>query len=343
MSRSPHYLHNAIFSSGERFPVLLSSEGFPVSLPTRFCIDRLRDKRQSSTIRATVLAISYFYDWAASVAEPFDPEIRLRSGALLDEVECISLQRFLRAKRNPNVLVFPKGNKRLQQGRVTVGSNTLNKQFDCIRKFITWAASCVRNPKASKEELEVLEKRLDAQKHPSTRSADKYGLTKAQQCDLLQIVDPAENNPSNPFNASVRFRNQLIVVMFLETGIRRGELCKIRIENLSLRGAETAFIAIERSPDDPWDTRAVEPNVKTLRRRIPIRKTTKELIFEYLQRHRGRCRNPYLFISSRGGVPLDISAVNRVLQRIRRSSPLFSGVELTPHTMRRTFEDTRQG
>ncbi|ACB75571.1 tyrosine-type recombinase/integrase [Opitutus terrae] len=332
-------VHKAVFSTGERFPILLTREGLPVSLPTRYVIDEHRERSQTNTIGPIIRAISYFYEWCATLAEPFDPEVRLRDGPLLDRSELIGLQRYLRAGRRHNVIVFPKRTQAFSRASAVMKNGSLNTQLDRIRDFLVWAADFAMQPRAPTQEIDRLKRAMDALHLTRTRSKDKLGLTLTQQGELLRIVDSGSENLDNPFSRQVRARNQTIVRLLLETGIRRGELCKLRVEDVNLRDVMSASIAIVRNPDDPFDPRRDEPQVKTLNRRIPLRGATKDLMFEYLLKHRGLCRHPYFFTSSRGAVPLDVTAVNRIFTRIREASNAFAGVELTPHIMRHTFEE----
>ena len=339
MGDATRQMHTAVFSTGERFPVLLGIEGIPMSLPTRYVVDRHRDKHQTTTIRAIVRAISHFYEWSTTIAAPFDPEVRLRVGSLLDTTEIMGLQRFLRAGRRQNVLVFPQRPVARSRNATVIGNTDLNNQLDRIRDFLVWAAECVRVPRFSSSEINGLRSRISAVRLTPTTAAAKYGLTIEQQGELMRIVDATRGNSGNPFNRQVRARNHTIVRLLFETGIRRGELCKLRVEDVNLRGSDGGSISIVRNPDDLWDPRKDEPEVKTLNRRIPLRRATKDLLFDYLLKHRGRCRHPYFFTSSRNAVPMDVTAVNRIFTRIRASSSAFAHVDLTPHILRHTFEE----
>lgn len=60
----------------------------------------------------------------------------------------------------------------------------------------------------------------------------REGLSKEDQDRLLKIIDP--DSPENPWERGfVRQRNRLIVLLFLATGMRRGELLGLRIPPLS--------------------------------------------------------------------------------------------------------------
>ena len=106
MRGAGYSVHRCMFASGERFPVLMGGEGFPVSLPARFIIDRVRDRRQANTIEAKVRAIGFLYQWAASIETPLDLESRLRSARSLARTEVTSFCRFLRACRVHDVIPF---------------------------------------------------------------------------------------------------------------------------------------------------------------------------------------------------------------------------------------------
>jgi hypothetical protein len=91
-------LHIALFSSGERFPVLLNTEsGQPLLLPTRYIIDARREFRQSGTIANDLRAISWFYNWARD--QQIDVEARIRGGQMFTSTEIGGFASFLRSGR----------------------------------------------------------------------------------------------------------------------------------------------------------------------------------------------------------------------------------------------------
>jgi len=53
-------VHTTVFSTGERFPVLLHQQTFqPVVLVTRYVIDRRRETKQSGTIERDVRVLKW--------------------------------------------------------------------------------------------------------------------------------------------------------------------------------------------------------------------------------------------------------------------------------------------
>src|SRR5690242_10515838 len=85
----------AIFSSGERFPVVLDAATYqPISLPIRFVVDRRRDFRQSGTIERDVRVLKWLYEWADDLN--IDLERQLRMGNALTVNHIVSFCRHLR-------------------------------------------------------------------------------------------------------------------------------------------------------------------------------------------------------------------------------------------------------
>jgi hypothetical protein len=74
----------------------------------------------------------------------------------------------------------------------------------------------------------------------------------------------------------------------LTFGYRRGESLKIYVTDVNVRGRKP-HIVVRRRPDDPNDTRANEPAVKTLGRDISLDPAMAELLSRYIQHHRSQC------------------------------------------------------
>jgi integrase len=262
-------------------------------------------------------------------------EVRLRSVQSLTRNEVTSFCRYLRACRIEDVIPFEWKSVRPTERTGVLGNNTFNVYLSNIREFVIWAAETQSSPPLSQAEIKKLERLFESEKLTTTPQRRLYGLDAAQQTELLRVVDPTCNE--NPFNSPIRLRNYLIVRLLLETGIRRGELCKLRVEDVQTKGDATVYIEVVRRPDDKWDPRRFEPSVKTLGRRIPISTEVRSLIRDYLNRGRGRVKHPYLFTDPATGVPIGLEVENRISARIRKFSPSLNDVRLTPHTLRRTF------
>src|SRR6266571_7036051 len=95
-------VHLALFSSGERFPILLCRDiSQPVVLPTRYILDECRETKQAATLLRSVRVLEWFYEWC-QVAK-IDLEDRLRHGRLPTVAEVSGFCRYLRARRTAGV------------------------------------------------------------------------------------------------------------------------------------------------------------------------------------------------------------------------------------------------
>jgi integrase len=163
----------------------------------------------------------------------------------------------------------------------------------------------------------------------------RYGLSDAELTELRAVVTPGAKR--NPFKPALQFRNHVIIELMLATGLRRGEVLKLKLSHLPFGPKHT--LTVERSPDDKEDSRRNEPQVKTREREIPIPKPLAVELWRYVQKHRKPARHSYLFTSQRGGVPLDAAGVNGIFSLlVKRCFPGLEG-KLHPHILRHTFNN----
>ena len=139
------------------------------------------------------------------------------------------------------------------------------------------------------------------------------------------------------FSPHSRLRNWLTFETALELGIRRGELLKLRLDSLP-RGGEDG-IRVLRRPDDPYDSRAKEPAVKTAERVIPASRNLLAALRAYLTYPQplGRIsgKTPYLFVA-RSGSPVSIDTADDVIVAIGRHSGV---TPLSWHRLRHTWAE----
>ena len=163
----------------------------------------------------------------------------------------------------------------------------------------------------------------------------RYGLTDAELAELRAVITPGAKR--NPFKPALQFRDHVIIELMLATGLRRGELLKLKLSHLPFGPKNT--LTVERSPDDKEDGRRNEPQVKTREREIPVPKPLAVKLWRYAQKYRKPGRHPYLFTSHRGGSPLDAAGVNGVFSLlVKRCFPDLRG-KLHPHILRHTFNN----
>jgi integrase len=164
----------------------------------------------------------------------------------------------------------------------------------------------------------------------------RQGLRREEVDEIRQIIKPGARQ--NPYKRVVQFRNYIIFELMLATGIRRGELLKIKLKHLPI-GSKTN-LSIVKTPDDLADPRRQEPQVKTRMREIPLHRKLSVQLWKYTQKHRKKSENnQYLFTSTRGGHPLTSGGINWVFSfLIKKRLPHLKG-RFSPHTLRHTFNE----
>jgi site-specific recombinase XerD len=132
-----------------------------------------------------------------------------------------------------------------------------------------------------------------------------------------------------------------MILLMLLFGFRRGELLKLYVTNVNARG-RSPWLELLRLPDDPNDTRGIEPAVKTHGRRVPLTDSAAQLLTRYIQHHRANFpkadESPFLILSS-DGKPLSVRSVNAIFEQLEKRFPEFEDL-LTPHVLRFTFNDS---
>ena len=341
---SRYVCHTAVFSTGERFPLLLYLDSHqPVVLPTRYFIDERRENKQSGTLARDSRVLRWFYQWCD--IRGIAIEERLRAGEILTKAEITGFCRYLRASRNEVVAgSIGAPSRRKNNGTRILSPETFNSYIEVVESFLLWAAYEFVPVAAPEEVIRETLKAAVARVKKAFRSNHKSGRTVAKRCGLTrdevetirQVIKPGAKQ--NPFRRSVQFRNYLIFELMLATGIRRGELLKLKLSHLPV-GSKTT-LSVVRSPDDKDDPRRNEPQVKTRMREIPLHRQLRVDLWKYVQKHRRSSpNNPYLFTSERGGTPLDSGGVNWVFSfLVKRRFPHLRG-KLSPHVMRHTFNE----
>lgn len=168
----------------------------------------------------------------------------------------------------------------------------------------------------------------DRTPNSSTSKAQRKGLTKEQEHKLLRLIEL--DSPQNPWsNQFIRNRNNLIVRLLLATGIRKGELLGLKIQDVDFG---KNMISISRRPDDIEDFRIRQPQAKTASRRLQIAQDLADSLREHIEEYRikqGDARkHPFIFVSDQG-IPLALNSVDLIFSMLRRAAP-----ELAPIPVR---------
>lgn len=325
-----------VLNTGERLPCLVDAHTWlPLRLPMRWAVRYRRYRLQSSTLAGNLRILAKVYRWAWQVAN-IDLDDYLTSDHRLDARQVESLAAYLREREGADgVIVTP---------------NTYNQQLSVVENFLTWALYPANRGGVSTLTFEQLSAERDRLKflfqslHMRTGQSHRHEpLTADEIAGIRATIGPQEEAngtwrfPVDGFSPVTALRNWLMFEMALELGLRRGELLKLRLDSLP-RGPE-AGIKILRYPDDPHDSRQVEPAVKTAERILPASHRLLQAIRAYMTLPpplgRVKGKSPYLFVT-RTGRPLAIDTARDLIQVIGQRSSVSP---LSWHRLRHTWAE----
>ena len=238
--------------------------------------------------------------------------------------------------------------KVVQLHNKNIGAEYFNQRLDIALKYFNYLADVEKSRRqiadpmiaTISKNMEGLRIKFKKAVLPVDKYSDVKGLSRAQQKSLFKGL----NTPGYfGWNNNTALRNKLIVRLIYETGIRKGELLSLVIENCLTRTSVVERPYIKTSHNVKYDDpRTDVPQEKTRERIIPISNDLAELIEEYkLIRSatpEAKKQPPFLILSSESPhMPLSISGLEKVFERIKSKLPDvdFFG----PHRLRHTFFD----
>ena len=184
---------------------------------------------------------------------------------------------------------------------------------------------------------------LNSDNNDDEDTTGKYkSLTRNQTIRVLDVVRP--DSSDNPWvGEDVRYRNQLIINVFEAIGNRRGELARIRVQDIKTSPKNGRRYLLIRKSSDLNDRRTDTPSAKTLGRLVPIDTRLSEMIDNYIINHRSNVQGaehiPYLFVTHhhRKKTPnaLSLSAINKICRELSEAV----GFHVHPHAFRHTWND----
>ena len=113
------------------------------------------------------------------------------------------------------------------------------------------------------------------------------------------------------------FRNYVMFLVFLDTGMRVSELCSLRLSDVHPRHVKVAGKGQKE-------------------REIGIHPEVSKLLWKYIHKYRGPAEpgEHHVFLSERG--PLSASGVETIFDQMEQQSGIHD-VRVSPHTLRHTF------
>ena len=320
-----------LLPSGERLPCLIESSTWkPLRAATRWAVRHRRNRVQSSTLAGNLRALGKAYAWAKTIAK-IDLDDFLCSGHTLNARQIESLAAYL---REPIVGDY-------------LDAGAFDNSLSIIKDFLMWSLDQAN--RGGESHLTFQKLQLERSRIELLFDQLRIGAAKSQRIEPLETeevnairnaIGPTQNEAGwkfpRVFAAETRFRNWLMFETALELGVRRGELLKLKISSIP-RGTNTG-IRVMRCPDDPQDTRALEPAVKTAERVVPAPRALLNYFNIYLTSPppfgRSAGTSPYLFLTVNGD-PISLARADDIVEDISA----HSGVDISWHRLRHTWAE----
>jgi len=298
-----------------------------------------------NTIRRDASVLKWLYEWAEGFHN-VDLDAELASGhfeIIIDKLDQFSF--WLRSGRNA---VNIAGRIGKPSSKDWLHPRTFNDYLHTVQLYLLWVidryTKSTNSSNLNRHLTEIknrINSKFDASVLGGSTEISVKGLEPEHVAMLLEITHVDAHR--NPFCRNVRLRNWLIFKILLETGLRRGELLKLKTTDINEEN-DQFYLTIKRRPDDPTDSRSIQPAQKTLSRTVSISEHLYQGIEKYILTERrpknaGKkitIKHQFLFTSERGS-PLGLSAVNYAFSIIQKEVFSELGIEFHPHLLRNTF------
>lgn len=349
-----------VLGEGERVPMLHDEQGVPLFYPTLFATSQLRNAGAAvNTIRNKLADLVVLMRWEQKRGRDLIAEFR--NGRFLSVADVDSLRDFAKldmrhwqadgeasSHQRDSVIDFIEAKVARKQSQPTVGGQQHFNRLSTFADYLEFTASVVtqhqNSPKVA-QEIERMAKTI--RKHRPKGLAKQLDENQDLRSPPTELVDrfmaiSAEGDPRNPFrDPGVQLRNAILFGLARLTGMRRGELLSLRIDQFDL--GHEPHVWVRRNQDDPHDPRRHQPVAKTKERPLALPESLANQIERYIFQVRAKIgparRHPYLFVSHHKGNdwgrPLSISALNQMFERMRGVDAAFEAIHT--HAFRHHF------
>ena len=308
--------------TGEALPTLVDAcSWIPVRVATRWVVRRRRWRSMPSTLANDLRSLGLLYSWASGALKR-DLDDLLEDGQPITGMQIEDLLAFLRV-----------GGHVVEISQATIsGSNTVARHASVIRDFLKWAVDLTsqgRSQMVSFNEIRYRRACLDEAFHAITRQSGGSrrirplteeevtrvdGLIGPRRKDDGSLIVPLQFAVANPFRIETRLRNWLMYAIAIQCGLRRGELLKLRLDDLPR--PDSPGLKVRRRAHDTADARRHRPGVKTVERVLDLSGEVRAGLRAYLTNRapsgRAAGGSPYLFVTT-AAQALSITAANEVV------------------------------
>jgi integrase len=349
-----------MFTGGERYPMLVDSDGLPDFWVTLYVTENLRGSLKQTAIENTIRHIIHLMLWEEINGRDLIAEIsqeKFLSDADIAAIRdhCLlntrSLREWQQITQSKNVIKLsinhPTSSPRFQ----VISKKHAANRLVTIANYLYFTARTLLRQRANFTSLtgaiDDMKKRIIAQKPkgPGNKGLANEPDAKAPSPEVFESLMCVirEDSSDNPYkNLSIRKRNELMFDVLYETGMRSGEILALYIGDVDY---QLGNISVVRRHDNPDDPRLRQPVAKTLERNIPISLTLAKKLRDYVMEVRskvpGANKRPFLFVTHKSGKyqgqPISESSFrNRILgPATSTNSELFG--EICRHGFRHNF------
>jgi len=341
--------------------MLHDGQGVPLFYPTLFATSQLRNAGAAvNTIRNKLADLVVLLRWEQANGRDLIAEFR--TGRFLTVADIVSLRDFAKldmrdlrsvedsAKdRNEGVVDFLEARVASSPVRATIGGQQHFNRISTFADYLEFTASVVTQHQNSPQiAQEIARMARTIRKHRPRglkKRWDDDSDLRSPPSELIErfMAIGAESDPRNPFrHPEVQLRNDIIFGLLRHTGMRRGELLSLRLDQFEL--GHEPYVWVRRNQDDRHDSRRYQPVAKTKERPLPLPESLAKQIDRYMLKVRSKIgparRHPYLLVSHRKGrtwgMPLSASALSsQIFSRMRAVDAAFEAIH--PHAFRHHF------
>ncbi|WP_312004973.1 site-specific integrase [Pseudomonas protegens] len=308
--------------NGERLIVLVDESGMPLFYPALYVTVHMRGRSLAlNTIQNALDAIKALYAWQGYYSH--DIESQFSRGELLQAHDVHSLRDFMQrplTRDNGGNIATISGRPR------TVSTNNQYARMSVIADYLGFLAGQLqRSSTHAGEDTQRMVSQIKANRPrksaKSNRDRDEKHLDNVLLDALEDALKPGSgNNPAHEY--AVQVRNALMFSILRVTGLRRGELLNLKVEDIDFA---KNTLKVVRRPDSNDDARAYQPVAKTRERTFPLLPELVDKIQGYVLSHRnkvpGAKKHGYLFVTHKSGTsqgrPLSNAAFGKFMGELR--------------------------
>lgn len=184
-------------------------------------------------------------------------------------------------------------------------ATTVNRKIQALKKLFRWARETGRVKVDVSADLRFLT--LGQRPRPPA-------LTESEAQTLLRAAGQTRHGLAK--------RNYALVTLLLESGLRVGEVCQLRIGDLHMQNRSGSV--------------EVREGKGRKAREVPLNSGARRALRLYLATRKQAPPDDYVFLSERGGKPLALRTVQATLAELGRRARI-QRLPVTPHLMRHTF------